>query len=308
MTKPSPPAALSDPCVDHIPLAPLLQTAMDRLRQAGLESPRLDALYLAEDALTLPLATLRQPRAGASVTAAQANRFLAALDRRLAREPVQRILGGWEFWGLPLRFGPDALIPRPDTETLVDAVRARLPNRQAPLRILDLGTGSGAIALALLSEYPRAFAIGLDLSPTALADARANAVANGLHGRAAFLVGSWAEALAPQLPDHRFDAVVSNPPYIRKADIATLQPEVRLHDPWRALDGGEDGLDAYRIIINQAPALLKEDGLLALEHGADQAESVAALLMAGGFVQTRCVRDLGGRDRVALARLGTSSS
>ncbi|MBJ7416505.1 MAG: peptide chain release factor N(5)-glutamine methyltransferase, partial [Niveispirillum sp.] len=189
-------------------LLPLLRDAEQRLTALGVEEARLDLLYLAERAFGIPVSRLRRPD-GLTGTAEQMAAFNALVDRRAAREPVQRILGDWEFWGLTLTLGPETLIPRPDTETLVEGVLKACPDRARPWRILDLGTGTGAILLALLSEYPAAFGVGVDLSPDAAAVAQANAVSLGLSVRAAFVAGSWVEALGG-----RFDIIVSNPPYI----------------------------------------------------------------------------------------------
>ncbi|SDM74897.1 [protein release factor]-glutamine N5-methyltransferase [Methylobacterium phyllostachyos] len=219
----------------------------------------------------------------------------AALARRLSGEPVARILGAWEFWGLPIRLTAETLVPRPDTEILVEAALAALPNRNAILRCLDLGTGSGCILAALLSELPRAFGIGLDRSTAALAMARHNLVANGFGGRAAVVISDWCDALRGH-----FDLIVSNPPYIARAVIPTLDREVRVHDPVRALDGGIDGLDAYRRIFDgvRSRGLLAAGGTLALEIGYDQADTVSDLAKAAGFSHRGLTRDLAGHDRV----------
>lgn len=221
--------------------------------------------------------------------------FDAALARRLSGEPVARILGAWEFWGLPFRLAPETLVPRPDTEILVEAALASVPDRTAPLRCLDLGTGSGCILTALLSELPGAFGIGVDRSAAALGVARDNAVANGMGDRSAFLVGDWCESLRGP-----FDLVVSNPPYIARDVIPTLHREVQAHDPVAALDGGPDGLAAYRRILAgvRAGALLARGGTLAVEIGYDQAEAVRSLARAAGFIDRGLTRDLAGHDRV----------
>ncbi|QEE37731.1 MULTISPECIES: peptide chain release factor N(5)-glutamine methyltransferase [unclassified Methylobacterium] len=219
----------------------------------------------------------------------------AAFARRLAGEPVARILGAWEFWGLPFRLAPETLVPRPDTETLVAAALACAPDRAAPLRCLDLGTGSGCILVALLSELPQANGLGLDRSPAALRIARHNAVANGVGGRAAFAAGDWCDALRGG-----FDLVVSNPPYIVRHVIQHLDRDVRLHDPHAALDGGPDGLDAYRRILDgvRDAALLAPGGRLLLEIGYDQAEAVRTLGRGAGYADLGLRRDLAGHDRV----------
>lgn len=217
----------------------------------------------------------------------------AALARRLAGEPVARILGAWEFWGLPFRLGPDTLVPRPDTEILVEVALAAVPDRRAPLRCLDLGTGTGCILTALLSEMPQACGVGLDRSEGALRVARDNAAANGLGERANFVVGDWCDAV-----EGTFDLVVANPPYIAHDVIATLDREVRAHDPATALDGGVDGLDAYRRILDGAGARLASGGTLVLEIGYDQAAAVQDLARAAGYRERGLARDLAGHDRV----------
>jgi release factor glutamine methyltransferase len=218
----------------------------------------------------------------------------AALARRLSGEPVARILGSWEFWGLPIRLAPETLVPRPDTEILVEAALATVPDRSAPLRCLDLGTGSGCILAALLSELPRAFGIGLDRSAAALATARHNIVANGFGRRSAFAAADWCDAI-----QGTFDLVVSNPPYIARDVIPGLHREVRMHDPLAALDGGADGLDAYRRILDgvRMRNLLAPGGALALEIGYDQAAAVRGLAAAAGFTDRGLTRDLAGHDR-----------
>lgn len=279
-----------------IDLLPLLRDAEQRLMALGVEEARLDLLYLAERAFGVPVSRLRRP-AGLTGTAEQVAAFTVLVERRAAREPVQRILGDWEFWGLTLALGPQTLIPRPDTETLVEAVLKACPDRGRTWRILDLGTGTGAILLALLSEYPQAFGVGVDLSPEAAMVARGNAVSLGLSGRAAFVAGSWVEALTGP-----FDIIVSNPPYIPDADIPGLAPEVARFEPWRALAGGADGLDPYRHLVRELPALLSPGGIVGFEHGADQGPAVADLMRGAGFAGVVTLRDLGGRDRVAMGR------
>jgi release factor glutamine methyltransferase len=227
--------------------------------------------------------------------AVEARSLDVALARRLTGEPVARILGAWEFWGLPFQLAPETLVPRPDTEMLVEAALASVPDRTASLRCLDLGTGSGCILVALLSELPAAFGIGLDRSPGALHMAHHNAVANGLGGRAAFVAGDWCDAVRGS-----FDLVVSNPPYIAKDLIPHLDRDVRQHDPRAALDGGPDGLDAYRRILDgvRTSALLAPGGTLLFEIGYDQADAVRALAGNVGFADRGLTRDLAGHDRV----------
>jgi release factor glutamine methyltransferase len=241
---------------------------------AGLDTPALDARVIVGRALALDHAAL----AGAAERALDAQereRIAAMAARRLAREPVARIVGVKEFWGLPLRVSPDVLVPRPETETVVETALAALDRegeRVRPLRIADLGTGSGALLLALLSELPNAFGVGTDLSVAALAVARDNAERLGLAARAAFVAGDFAVALAGP-----FDLAVANPPYVASGELAQVAPEVRDHDPRLALDGGPDGLQAYRAIAADLPRLLGTRGHMVIEVGAGQAPAVAAL-------------------------------
>jgi release factor glutamine methyltransferase len=237
--------------------------------------------------------------AQAPVAAEAATRIGELARRRLTGEPLQRLLGSAGFHGLDLRLSPATLVPRPDTETLVEVVLGAFPASEAFV-FADLGVGSGAIVIALLVDRPGAFGIATDLSMEALLTARANAVAHGVAERAAFVRSSFAAAAAPAA----FDAIVSNPPYIATAEIAALDREVRLHDPRLALDGGADGLDAYRAIAPQAATALRPGGLLALEIGWRQAEAVGAVLVEHGFVDIAVHPDLAGRDRVVSARRG----
>jgi release factor glutamine methyltransferase len=226
----------------------------------------------------------------------EATGFWTLIGRRAAREPVSRILGRREFWSLDLHLSADVLDPRPDSETLVEAVLERVEDRQAPLRILDLGTGSGCLVLALLSELPQARGLGIDISVAALAVARENAHRLGLSPRAAFRQGDWAKGLTGA-----WQVIVSNPPYIMEGTIAELAPEVERYDPKLALSGGADGMAAYRSLVPQAGWLLSSEGLLALEVGAGQAEGVAQLLGSAGLASLGCLRDLAGRERCLLA-------
>ncbi|MBP2309009.1 peptide chain release factor N(5)-glutamine methyltransferase [Azospirillum melinis] len=267
-----------------------------RLREAGIDTPELDARYLLEHALTLTRTDF-VTKAEQLIPDADAAHALALVERRVAREPVGRILGHREFWTIDLALNPDTLEPRPDTETVVEAVLAAIPDRKAALRLIDFGTGTGCILLALLSELPNATGVGVDLSPLAVEAAAGNADRNGLAERARFQTGDWAKGI-----EERFDIVVSNPPYIPSADIATLEPEVREHDPLRALDGGPDGLEPYRILAAELPRLLVPGGLVAFEVGQGQAEDVAALVGAQGVGDTAILCDLGGVKRCVRAR------
>lgn len=273
----------------------LLCAGTARLRDAGIDRPRFEARLLLEAASGLSPAAQLGDRHGA-VAPAVAQAFHGLVARRSAQEPVSRIVGRREFWSLSLRVTPATLDPRPDTETVVEAVLAARPDRSAPLRLLDLGTGTGCIALALLHEYPRAVAVGVDRSPEAAAVAWQNAQALGFAYRFLPLVADWTAALRGP-----FDVIVSNPPYIAAGDIAALAPAVRDHDPRAALVAGVDGLEAYRALAPQLARHIAPDGLVALEVGAGQSGLVAALLAAEGLHIHAIRADLGGIPRCVLA-------
>lgn len=267
--------------------------------RAGLDEAGLEARLLVGAAAGIgPAALLTAGEVPLGCEAA--TRLADFARRRLRREPLARILGTREFWGLPFRLSAGTLVPRPDTETVVEAALARIPDRAAPLRILDLGTGSGAILVALLSELPAATGLGTDRSADALATARDNAAALG--ARALFAASDWGAAIGG-----RFDLVVSNPPYIRSGILPGLEPEVRDHDPGAALDGGPDGLAAYRTILASLAPLLANEARVLLEIGFDQAESVGGLAEAAGFSVRAVVRDLGRNDRVVVLSRATEA-
>lgn len=269
-----------------------------KFRAGGLDSPELDARLLVSHALSLDHAGLVAASAR-ELTMDEETAITALARRRVGHEPIARIVGKKEFWGLELAVNAATLVPRPETETVVEAALAALDrqgSRERPLRIADLGTGSGAILLALLSELPNAFGVGTDTSPGALAIARDNARGLGLT-RAAFIACDMAAALHGQ-----FDIIASNPPYVASKDIAALPPDVRLFDPGRALDGGPDGLDFYRAIAAAAPALLAADGVVVAELGAGQAESVTALFAAAGLAPSTPQPDLNAVARALVAR------
>ncbi|MBP0437934.1 peptide chain release factor N(5)-glutamine methyltransferase [Tianweitania sediminis] len=274
-----------------------LRMLRQAFRDAELASADLDARLLVEhlggvDALSL----IREP--DRPLSEAQVQALADAQRRRLRGEPVHRILGFRAFHGLHLTLSKETLEPRPDTEVLVDAILPFLGERaekKGAARVLDLGTGTGAIALALLSEVPALSAVGVDISPDALETAKRNAHINGMGGRFEALLSDWFSRVSGS-----FDAIVSNPPYIPHAALPLLDREVADHDPLRALDGGDDGLQAYRIIARDAGAYLDEDGRIAVEIGWDQQEQVRALFEASGFWWINTVHDLSGHDRVML--------
>jgi release factor glutamine methyltransferase len=266
-------------------------------RAHGIDSAELDARVLIGHALGLDHAAL-VARADQSLSAAQQSAIAALAQRRLAHEPVARIIGIKEFWSLPLRVTDATLIPRPETETIVEAVLAALDQRgprTQPWRIADIGTGSGAIALALLTELPNAFAIGTDIDAAAIAVARGNTRRLGV-SRAAYLVCDMAAGLRGP-----FDVIVSNPPYVASAEIDRLAPEVRLFEPRLALDGGVDGLHCYRALAAAAAPLLAGNGVLAVELGSEQGEQVAALFAAAGLAPAAPQPDLNRVPRALIA-------
>ncbi len=265
------------------------------LKTAGTDAAR-DARLLLAAAAELDMAEL-VARSGDTLPAIAQARFSAYLKRRSAGEPVARILGYAEFWGLDFKLNAATLVPRPDTETLVEAVLEEARRFQPTLKLCDLGTGSGAIAIALLTELKEARAVATDISEEALAAARANAEAHHVADRVRFVKVDFAEG-----PEGPFDIVVANPPYIRSAAIAELSAEVNEHDPLAALDGGPDGLAAYRAILRRAGSLLTEHGFFAFEVGHDQGESVAALCRETGLSDVLIRRDLAGRERVVTGR------
>jgi release factor glutamine methyltransferase len=274
----------------------LLAAATAGLKAAGVENPRRDARILLAAALGLESNANLPDRAP---TEAERRKFKSMLARRMKREPVSRILGRRDFWTLTLALDRDTLDPRPDSETLVEAVLARIPDKARALRILDLGTGTGCLLLALLSELPQATGLGVDRASGAVKTARVNARAAGLAARARFAQGDWTRGLGG-----KFDVVVANPPYIPAGAIAGLMPEVARFDPRAALDGGRDGLAAYRAILKDLNRVLTPHALVAFEVGRGQAGAVARLLKAAGLQVLETRRDLGGIERCIIATEG----
>jgi len=269
-----------------------------RLRQHGIDAPELDARLIVGHALGLDHAALAA-QSRRNLTPAETAAIAALAARRLAREPVARILGHKEFWGLDFKLNAETLVPRPETETVVEAALAALgkERRHHALRIADLGTGTGALLVALLSELPAAFGIGTDVSLAALNCARDNATALGLASRASFVACDYAAALTGLI-----DVLVSNPPYVARNDLMGLEPEVRDHDPRRALDGGPDGLDGYRAIAADAQRLLAPGGALVLELGQGQLGAVTAIFAAAGLAAAPPRPDLSGVARALVLR------
>lgn len=277
----------------------LVQTwtaAQRRLKAAGIDSPAIDARLLLE-AATGATRTEIVTDPYRPVSAEQWATLDGWLTRRERREPVSRILGRKAFWKLVFQVTPGVLSPRPDTETIVDLALKSLPETDR-FDLLDMGVGSGAILLSILAERPAAKGLGTDVSDDALAVARDNAARLGLADRAAFLHTPWAEGLG----DASFDLVVSNPPYVATPELDALEPEVRDHDPRLALDGGPDGLDAYRAVVPETLRVLKPGGLFFVEIGWTQADDVSTLFREAGAEDVRVVRDLGDRDRVVAGR------
>lgn len=271
------------------------------LEQAGLPDAALDARFLLEEVCGTNLQTLLVfPEK--KVTEEEVNQYRAFIQRRKDREPTAMILGEWDFMGLTFRLNKSTLIPEQDTEVLVETALEELKRRglgEAPLRILDLCTGSGCILLSLLHELGNAGGLGTDLSEEALEAARENAVRLGLQERAAFRQGDLWEPVG----DERFDLIVSNPPYVPTEVIPTLEPEVRCGEPYAALDGGEDGLVFYRRIMREAAGHLKPSGIIIVESGFDEAPQIAALMQEQKLRGIRTVKDYGGLDRVVLGAL-----
>lgn len=273
-----------------------IQRSADFLQRKEVDSPRLQAELLLAHVLSVPRMKLYLSF-DRGLTAAEADSYRALVQRRGQREPLQHIVGSVQFHGVELAVNRDVLIPRPETELLVEQAVLRIP--PAPTRVLDFGTGSGCIAIAIAAACPPVTVVGVDLSPAAVAMARANAKRNGVDGRVEFLESDGLAAVPAEPP---FDLLVSNPPYIASEEIATLQPEVRDHDPVAALDGGPDGLDFYRLLASQAGRWLTPNGTILLEFGDGQGPAIAGLFADAGWQTEPLVRDYSGRDRILIAR------
>jgi release factor glutamine methyltransferase len=282
-------------------IAALLRGATERLSLAGIEGANREARLLLEHAAAIPVAT--QIAFGERPVAAPAvDRFEQAVERRAAREPLSHIVGRREFWSLSFAVTGDTLDPRADSETLIEAVLRQLSAEVSDYRrrswsLIDFGTGTGCLLLALLSELPMARGLGIDINPGAVAVATSNAARLGLDGRARFQCGDWDRGI-----DERYDIVLSNPPYIPTAEIETLQPEVSRYEPRLALDGGTDGLDAYRRLALATVRVKASSGFAAFEIGAGQAHDVRHIMMSAGLRHIRTDSDLQGHERIVLVR------
>jgi len=275
-------------------LGSALAAATRALDAAGVEAPRREAQVLIGHALGVGRETLiGYPER--RLSAAEQGALVEIVDRRRGREPAAYILGRREFWSLDLRVTPDTLIPRPDSETLVEAALASVTDRGARLRLLDLGTGSGCLLLALLCELGAASGVGVDIAPGAVAVARDNADRLGLAHRTAFVAGDWGRALRG-----RFDIVVANPPYIDADACSALAPEIARHEPSRALDGGRAGLDRYAALAPDVARLLAPAGRVVIEVGDGMADAVAAIMASRGLTETSRRRDLAGIERALV--------
>jgi len=279
----------------------LLRDTAVALAAAGIDNARFEARLLLSHAagLTIEQLIARGPDTAPAAIVATLRELTA---RRVRREPMVYILGEREFWGLPFRVSPAVLVPRPDSETLIETVLELFPDRSQPLRIADLGVGSGCLLLTLLREYPRACGVGMDASEAALDVANANAGALGVTSRTVLVVGDWRRSGWIDRLGGPFDLVVSNPPYIRSDAIAGLMPEVAVHEPRLALDGGPDGVAAYRIIAVAGPRLLVPGGWLVVEGGEGQAADIIDIFSTAGLSPRAPRKDLGGVDRVVAAQ------
>jgi release factor glutamine methyltransferase len=283
-------------------LGALLAEAAAALTQANVGEPRRRARRLVASTLALAPADLLA-HSERTVDEQASDRVRVALARMVDREPLSRILGRREFWGMEFGLSADTLDPRPETETVVTAVLRSIPDRGAPLRFLDLGTGTGCILLALLSEFPAATGFGVDVVAGAAMTARRNAATLGLAHRADFAVGDWGTPISGV-----FDVIISNPPYIASVALADLPREVALYDPRCALDGGPDGLACYRSLAADIRRLMGPRSLFVCEVGLSQGSAVEAILRANGLSIERCERDLAGIMRCVVARPAASTA
>ena len=274
----------------------ILNYIRDQFRAAQLDTPELDARLLVQGALGVSHENLLL-NSSRSISAPEKKLLETMVQRRLQHEPVSRILGMRAFWKSDFKISPATLDPRADSETLIEAVLNNV-NKESPLTIIDMGTGTGCLLLSLLQELPQATGDGIDISPEAIEIARQNAESLNLNSRSSFMATSWNKINAVKL----YEVVISNPPYISQSEMAGLGPEVGKYDPITALFGGVDGLDCYREIAALMPRLLAPAGMLFLEIGATQAEAVKGILGKSGLVVLQTLSDLAGHDRCLVAR------
>lgn len=279
---------------DEISIGEAIAEAVDALVMAGIFSAHLDARVLLAHVLGVGREYLTL-NSDAYLETIELGAFHELVTRRVAREPMSHILGEREFWSLPFRVTQDTLDPRPDSETLVEAVMDMLPKRDAKLMIADFGTGTGCLLLSVLSEYPKAHGLAVDISAAALKVAEENAEQLGLSNRVFFHCANWGEDVMG-----RYDVIISNPPYIPDADIEKLQPEVSKYEPRNALAGGEDGLDAYRNLMSHISRLLSRQGFAALECGVGQAKDVSHIAEKHGLKTVETRKDLAGVERCVV--------
>jgi release factor glutamine methyltransferase len=283
-------------------LEDFIATASKRLKEAGIESAVVDAHILVAYGLKCDRTQLLSQK-DRVLAALELQKLRVFIECRARHEPVARILGRREFWSLPFGLNHATLEPRPDSETVVETALKLIKVKEAPLRILDLGTGTGCLLLSLLHELPKATGLGIDAAAQATEQAQTNAKNLGLDDRAAFRTGDWFEGI-----NERFDVIVSNPPYIVHKDIASLMPEVRDHDPHLALDGGNDGLACYRLLVPRLPHFLKPSGFAVFEVGQGQADMVGKMFTDAGFKNVATHKDLGGIERVVTCINGSPPS
>jgi release factor glutamine methyltransferase len=273
-----------------------IDAASQRLTMAGVEQAKRDACLLLGQAFGTPGERF-YGREDERLDARTQAVFEQLVDRRFAREPVSRILGARGFWTLDLEITPASLDPRPDSESLIEAVLGFISARDAPLRVLDLGTGTGCLLLSVLAEYPLSTGLGIDISSDCVALAIRNASANGLEERARFQCGDWSDGV-----NDIFDVIMCNPPYIPTVEISKLAPEVAVHEPFKALDGGADGLDCYRRLSFEFSNVMSENSHIFLEIGHDQRAAVTAILDAAGLRTVGVKPDLAGHDRCLIIK------
>ena len=273
-----------------------LNQTNDRLSQAGIETARLDARLLIEHVLRLAPHEVNSKREQ-TLAVTEYERLQALVRRRAKREPLAYIVAEREFWSLPFIVSKATLVPRPDSETLIEAALARFQDRNVCLSLLDLGTGSGCLLLSLLHELPRSTGIGIDCCPEALTIARQNAKRLSLSDRASFVCADWGKGLST-----RFDIIVCNPPYIPQGELEALMPEVSHYEPRHALSGGMDGLESYRKVASVLPGMMQENGLVILEIGINQTTDVSNILTGNGLQVIESKRDLSGLPRCIIAQ------